>query len=197
MKDTRPLAVVRAAELTEPNPQKRWLVEQLWTNAGVGVIGGHPKCGKSWLGLDLALSIASGTKCLDSFAVVKAGPALIYMAEDAASTVKERLLGLCSHRKLRLETLPLFVITETTIRLDVDADQRRLREAVQQIQPKLLLLDPLVRCHRIDENDAGPVSGLLGFLRTLQREYDLAVAVVHHVRKNGPWTTLDFQIRDG
>ena len=39
--------------------------------------------------------------------------------------------------------------------------------------------------HRIDENDAGQVSALLGYLRALQRPHDVAVLVVHHARKNG------------
>ena len=46
------------------------------------------------------------------------------------------------------------------------------------------MLDPLVRLHRIDENHAGDVAELLGYLRTLQRELALSVLLVHHTRKN-------------
>jgi hypothetical protein len=38
--------------------------------------------------------------------------------------------------------------------------------------------------HRINENDAGEVSILLDYLRTLQRQHRLAVTLVHHTRKN-------------
>jgi hypothetical protein len=48
----------------------------------------------------------------------------------------------------------------------------------------MLILDPLVRLHRADENSANDISHLLGFLRQLQREHELAVVVVHHVRKS-------------
>jgi hypothetical protein len=41
-----------------------------------------------------------------------------------------------------------------------------------------------VRLHRIDENSAGEMSALLGALRATQREYPVAIALVHHVRKN-------------
>ena len=47
------------------------------------------------------------------------------------------------------------------------------------------MLNPFVRLHRVDENDAGQVSAVLGYLRTLQRDLDVAVLVVHHARKNG------------
>jgi RecA-family ATPase len=43
----------------------------------------------------------------------------------------------------------------------------------------LLILDPLVRVHAIDENVAGQVAALLGYLRTLQRKTGVAVAVIH------------------
>jgi hypothetical protein len=80
----------------------------------------------------------------------------------------------------------LHVITAPSLRLDLERDQRRLDAAIREIGPRLLLLDPFVRLHRINENDAGEVSGILAFLRELQRAHSLAVVVVHHTRKNGP-----------
>ena len=56
----------------------------------------------------------------------------------------------------------------------------------KRLRPRLLLLDPLVRLHALDENDAGEVAGLLAYIRALQRELDLSVILVHHTRKNGP-----------
>jgi hypothetical protein len=179
-----PLPVVRAADLTEPDAKKRWLVEGLWTR-GVGIIGGLPKSCKSWLGLDLALSVASDTPCLGRFRIHDPGRSLIYMAEDTASVVKERLLGLCRYRELDLARVPIHVITAPTVRLDLERDRRRLAETIRRNRPRLLLLDPLIRCHRLDENDVGQVSGLLAFLRQLQRDHDVSIAVVHHARKNG------------
>lgn len=181
-----PLSVVLAAELPRGSCGAHWLVETLWARAGVGVIGGAPKCCKSWLGLDLAISVASATPCLGRFAVEHPGPVLLHLAEDSSAVVRSRLEGLCLHRGLDLRTLPLHVITAFSLRLDWASDQRRLADAVARLRPRLLLLDPFVRLHRLDENSAGDVSALLGYLRGLQREHDVAVAVVHHARKNGP-----------
>jgi AAA domain len=180
------LPVVRAADLQAPDDERRWLIDSLWARAGVGIVGGAPKCCKSWLGLDMALSVASATPCLGAFPVLESGSVLLYMAEDSTAIVKERLTGLCGHRGLDLATLPIDVITAPTVRLDLDRDQQRLAETVRQHKPRLLLLDPFVRLHRIDENHAGDVSAILAYLRALQREHDLALVVVHHARKNGP-----------
>jgi hypothetical protein len=182
------LPVVRAADLDEPDQTGRWLIDTLWPGAGVGIIGGAPKCCKSWLGLDLAVSVASGTPCLDTFAVAEPGAVLVYMAEDAAPLVKERLTGICRHRGIDLAALPIGVITAPSVRLDLPRDQQRLDQTVRRHAPRLLLLDPFVRLHRVNENQAGDVSAVLGYLRELQRAHDLAVVVVHHARKNGGYT---------
>jgi biotin operon repressor len=51
------------------------------------------------------------------------------------------------------------------------------------INPRRVLLDPLVRLHRLDENSAAAISQLLGFLRDLQRAHDSAIVRVHHASK--------------
>lgn len=178
-----PLTVRRIAEIPENAPARRWLVEDLWGRGAVGIVGGAPKSCKSWLGLDIALSVASGTPCLGRFPVERAGPALVYLAEDAAPMVRERILGICEHRRLDIETLDLHLIDSPSLRLDLRSDRTRLADAVERLGPSLLLLDPLVRLHRADENSSADVSALLGFLRELQRRFDTAVVLVHHMSK--------------
>jgi len=187
-RDPEMLPVVRAADLEERDPAHRWLIHSLWMQHGVGMIGGLPKSHKSWLGLDVAVSVASGTPCLDTFAVSDPGGVLLYMAEDAAPLVKARLLGLCRHRGLDLKALVIHVITAPTLRLDLLPDQHRLAQTVRCLAPRLLILDPFVRLHQANENQAGEVAPILGYLRALQRAHNLAVIVVHHSRKNGSAT---------
>jgi hypothetical protein len=170
---------------SEDNSQ-RWLVEQLWGASSVGVIGGAPKCSKTWLGLDLALSVATGTPCLGKYAVPEPGPVLMYLAEDALPLVRERVAGMARHRGLLLQSVEMHVITAPTLRLDLDPHRTRLFETAKRLRPRLLLLDPLVRLHGIDENHAGEVAELLGYIRSLQRRLDLSVVLVHHTRKNAP-----------
>lgn len=185
MNRENPLPVVHPAQLDDTSCARRWLIDSLWAASGVGILGGAPKCGKSWLALDMALSVATETPCLDRFAVCEPGAVLLYMAEDSPAHVKARLLGLCTHRGLDLESAPIHLITAPTLRLDLQRDQDRLRDTIDALRPRLMVLDPFVRLHRIDENNAGEVSQLLAYLRSLQRHYDLAICVVHHARKNG------------
>ena len=86
---------------------------------------------------------------------------------------------------LALADLDIQVITAPILRLDLDADRRNLADTVARLLPRLLILDPFVRLHRIDENASGEVAPLLAFLRELQRRHGTAVLVVHHARKGG------------
>ncbi|MBN2193887.1 MAG: AAA family ATPase [Polyangiaceae bacterium] len=160
-----------------------WRVDQIWGD-GVGILGGPPKSTKSWCGLDLAVSLASATPFLGRFAALDPGPTLVYLAEDALSQVRARIAGICLHRRLDLSALDLHVITAPAVRLDQTADQSRLVATLDRLRPKLLLLDPLVRLHRLDENSSADISALLGYLRELQRRFDVAIVVVHHMRKS-------------
>src|SRR5262245_65145 len=90
-----PLPTVRAADLRESATANRWLVEGLWTRAAVGFIGGVPKLGKTWLGLDLAVSVASGTDCLGPYPVSDPGDTLVYLAEDHPAEVRQRIACIC------------------------------------------------------------------------------------------------------
>ena len=177
------LPVLRAGAIAAEPPADHWLIRSLWGRAAVGIIGGAPKCCKSWLGLDMAISVASGTPALGRFAVDAPGPALVFLAEDALPTVRGRIDAICQHRRLDIAALDLHVITAPALRLDLPRDQQLLAATVAQIRPRLLLLDPLVRLHRLDENSASEISGLLGFLRELQRAADVAIVLVHHASK--------------
>ena len=88
------LPVQRASQLECNGPQTRWLVEDLWTDQAVGILGGEPKCCKSFLALDVAVSVASGAACLRQFPVHRRGPVLLFPAEDSLAVVRQRLAGL-------------------------------------------------------------------------------------------------------
>jgi AAA domain len=179
----RPLPVAPAWRLAEEAPELRWLITQLWSQHAVGIVGGEPKCCKSFLALDLAVAVAGGVPCLRRFKVPDPGRVLLYAAEDAHPIVRRRLEGIATAAGVDLRDLDIQVITAPTLRLDLVADRLALQEVVARLQPRLLILDPFVRLHRIDENASGEVAPLLAYLRELQRRYALAVLVVHHAKK--------------
>ena len=123
----------RPAELAEQPQERRWLVEQLWSEQAVGI--GEPKCGKSFLGL--AVAVATGTPCLRRFSAAS-GRVLLFAAEDAAHIVRERGIAQAAGTyNLDIDVVP-------AVRLDLADDRQRL--TVRRVRPRLL--GPLVRLHR-------------------------------------------------
>ena len=179
-----PLPVQRASQLSTAGPQTQWLVEGLWSDQAVGILGGEPKCYKSFLALDVAVSVASGTACLRQFPVRRTGKVLLFPAEDSLAIVRQRLEGIATMAQVDFPSLLVEVITAPSLRLDTATDRQRLADTIQTLQPILLVLDPLIRLHRIDENDATQVAALLSYLRELQRRFQVAILLVHHARKD-------------
>lgn len=180
-----PLPVQRADELSPAPTQLPWLIQDLWTDEAVGILGGEPKCCKSFLALDVALAVASGAACLRQFAVRRTGPVLFFPAEDSLSIVRRRLDGIAAAAHVSLAQLPLHIITAPALRLDLALDRQRLSLTVEAFRPVLLVLDPFIRLHQRDENEASQIAPLLGYLRQLQRQFHVAVLLVHHAKKDG------------
>jgi hypothetical protein len=72
-----------------------WLIPGLLTEGSVGFTAGEPKTRKSWIGLDLAFSVALAgagihAKFLNHFTVLDGGPVLYLILEDALPVAKSR-----------------------------------------------------------------------------------------------------------
>ena len=124
------LPVEPAWRLAERDEEHRWLVAGLWSEQAVGIVGGEPKCCKSFLALDLAVSVAAGTPCLRRFAVPEPGRVLLYAAEDALHIVDAASTASAPPPASTLADLDIQVITAPTLRLDLEADRSSLAETV-------------------------------------------------------------------
>lgn len=82
--------------LTLDLPPVRWVIEGLLP-AGLSVIGGKPKVGKSWLALQLGLAVVRGEPFL-GFSVAK-GQALYLALEDSNQRLQSRLQRLLDKKR--------------------------------------------------------------------------------------------------
>lgn len=179
------LPYLKATELEDKAREASWLIDGLWGEEAVGILGGEPKCCKSFLSLDMAVAISSGQPCLGRYRVANPGSVLLYAAEDSPRIVKNRLIGVAAARGVSLAACDIQVITSERLRLDQQSDIDALNETVAALRPRLLILDPFVRLHRIDENSSSEVAVILGNLRQMQKRYKTSILVVHHAKKSG------------
>lgn len=186
----------------------RWLVENIWTASSHGIIGGEPKTSKTTLALALSLAVASGRPFLGEHAVGVQGPVLMVQEENAPWMMQDRLrklaamYGLVSREDVRVSRAPSGGLGKTSVELELPADvplkllnnygfdlsieeHRDMLEAeVAALRPALVVLDPLYLIFgQGDENKSSDIRPYLKWLLALRYEYNTAVAVVHHFRK--------------
>jgi hypothetical protein len=178
------IKVKKVSELEQVSEGNKWLVEGLWLTEGIGILAAQPKTGKSWLGLDIALSVATGTPCLGKYEVKNAHKVLFFNAEDTEAIQRDRFELIKKSRGADLDLSNLNVMTaENGIRLDTVEGIESLRAVVEEFRPALMILDPFVRMHQVSESDSTAIAKILGELRKIKNDFNCGVLLVHHSTK--------------
>ena len=187
----------------------QWLVRDVLTQGAVGFIAGQPKSFKSWCALDLALSVSSGQPFLGHFPVELPGPVLYIQEEDSGPMVKRRLNKIWPGKigdKLSVEhdgihwlpgedvdELPpinstigaSFIVSDPGWQVWLD---EILELGVDDKPYHLIVLDPLMMiAGEVEEHKAQIMTQkIFKPLKTLARKHQVAVQVVHHMKKSDP-----------
>lgn len=179
---------IRARDLFSMTfPATPWLVQGLITEKGVAAVLAEPKSTKTWLALELALSVASGTAALGKYGCPKAIPTAYFFAEDQAQAVKVRLAALSAGRGMRPEDLTSNLHIQPrgqTLDILKDEDVARIIASCRAIGGiGLLVLDPLRDIQTGKENDSDDMSAVFKRLKLIGTLLDCTVLVVHHAKR--------------
>lgn len=190
-----------------------WLVEGVLTEGACGFIAGEPKTWKSWVGYDLALSVATGADFLGHFPVRNPGPVLYIQEEDPPPVLKTRGAKIWTGKtidkfELGTDGNGLFWLPpaqETKFDPDIDgyvqqgvvisddAWQMWLDETIEEgmklgkkTEPyRLMIIDTLMMtAGEVDENRAQEMTTkIFRPLKVISRKHNIAVIVIHHLNK--------------
>jgi hypothetical protein len=203
----RPSLMSMAEAFKDIKPPK-WLIEGCLTEGAVGFIAGQPKSYKSWCGLDMALSVSTGSDFLDYFRVLEPGPVLYIQEEDPVITLKDRAMKIWRGKrvdKLKMEGKSLVwepskgdttdfdpaiavyikqgvTISEESWQIWLD---EQLAEGFNGKPYKLVIIDTLMRtAGAVDENRAVEMmTKVFKPLSLLGAKHKISIQVVHHMRK--------------
>ena len=168
---------------TEYKPQK-WAVHPILP-AGLCILAGRPKSGKSILALNIAVAVAHGSSALRRDDLrVEAGSVLYCALEDSYPRLQARLASMLEHLQL-----------PTSSRLDLTVNLNRLPAGLVQIQqwldskadPRLVVIDVFARVK--DPSKTGGTLydveyASLGQLQQFAQQAEIALILVHHTRKS-------------
>jgi AAA domain len=179
-----------AAELMAANfPPPRWAVPDLLVE-GATVLAGAPKAGKSWLALNLAVSVATGGPALGQIEV-DPGPALYLALEDTPRRLQDRLGKILRGQTPAPETLTISIECPP---LSAGGTERLADWLTNHPDARLVVIDVLARMRgpRLrDDSIYAADYALATEIKKIADEYHVAILVVHHTRKAGAEDWID------
>jgi len=187
----------------------RYIIDRILTEGSCGFIAGEPKCYKSWVGLDMALSVSTGAPFLGTFRIENPGPVLYIQEEDPPPTIKSRSGKIWSSKATdKLELVPdsndiLWLPPEREGEFDpqvnayiqqgvVVSDEawqlwldETLTKGMDGEAYKLVIIDTLMMtAGDVEETRAQEMTTkIFKPLKVLARKHNVALQVIHHMGK--------------
>lgn len=181
------LALEEVLERVDKAGPPTWLIEGFWPGDAYGVLGAEDKAGKTWAGVDLAVSVASGTPWLGRFACPTPGPATLFLGEGGERNFLRRLEAVCTSRELPLvDLIGEMRICFSVPRLRDKGHLAEIEAELEQHPSRLVVIDPLylaaAGAHGSDLYEMGDV---LGGVQSLAQSAGAALVLTTHWNKTG------------
>lgn len=142
---------------------------------GLFVLAGAPKVGKSWLALDMCLSIAKGEKVLGKETLC--GHAVYLSLEDSLIRLQNRLYELTDEPSDNLN----FAIMAESISNGLPEQIEYCRKRFDDL--KIVFIDTLQMVRNESESSYSSDYKELSVLKSLADKLGIAIVLVHHTRK--------------
>lgn len=180
-----------------PPPAPDWVVQGL-EPGNVGVLSAAGGTGKSMLCLSLSLAVASAASLFGRWAVSdQPGDVLYLYAEDSGPVMHRRIHAMAQIASISddvADRMHFVGVRGGTPKLMIQGNQGIADTQSDVIQalidllmtysnPRLLILDPLVKFHALEENSNGQMNQLLDLVTKLSDAVGVATILTHHVSK--------------
>ncbi len=142
---------------------------------GLYILAGAPKVGKSWLSLDMCLSIAKGEKVLGQ--ETSKGTVLYLCLEDSFERIQKRLYELTDEPTDNLH----FAVMADTIGNGLEEQIEKFKSV--HIDLKIVFIDTLQKIRNEIDSNYGSDYKELSVLKSIADKLEISILLVHHTRK--------------
>lgn len=171
------------------NVQTSWLIKDFMPLSSCGLFVSNPEMGKTWIMLDLALSVVTGRQFLNSVLPESTGEVWYIQQEDAFPQLLKRLRQLL-HCKIYDEDdgivvelpnfdIPLRFYTDKQFNFKNEDVIDSFTEKCLLNKPKIVLIDPMYAIGRIDDYFASTAQKMIVF-KQIRDEVKTGFFVAHH-----------------
>jgi DNA polymerase I-like protein with 3'-5' exonuclease and polymerase domains len=173
-------------------PPRQWLYGRQLCRRFLSSLVAPGDVGKTTKRLTQAIELATGRELL-GHRIYQRSRVLVISLEDDRDELWRRLLAICKHHGIDPVGLKgwLFCRDLNSVKLVEEVDSERqlgmlypmLCKAIERRQPDLVILDPFVKLHALDENKNPDMDFVCSQLIKLAQEYNIAVDSPAHTRK--------------
>jgi RecA-family ATPase len=185
-------------------PKREWVYGYDYIKKYISVTASAGGIGKTSAIIVEAIAIATG-KPLLGVNVKEQTNVWIINLEDPISEMQMRTIAAMQHYNIKPEEIKgrLFMDGEDTMQITLAAESRdglitnddllaHITRKVKENNIGVIILDPFVSAHLVNENNNGSIQAVVAMLRKLARDTNSSVQLVHHIRKgNGDDATID------
>lgn len=170
------LGLVSLHDASRKVASREWLVDGVIERGSFFGLIGAAEAGKTFVAVDLAAGVASGTSWM-GMNVARAGT-VVYITAEASSSVVRRLGAWGHHTGQDIGSNVLIpsgsaVLTETS---------EQVFEELIEARPDLIIIDTWTRATPgMNENSADQVSEVIRSLDLVRHKTGAAVGVIHHI----------------
>lgn len=158
-----------------------FLVDGMFLDSNINLIGAESGAYKTTLALHVAVGVATGTDVL-GHEVKRTGSVLVVSEEDDAGTLDNRVRALAAGAGVE-ETPNIGFLALEGFGLSDEKHHEDLKQAVADLDPRLIVFDPIAYMFDGDENSNTDWRGPLNALRSLLGDDGPAILIVHHAGK--------------
>lgn len=176
-------AAMSPSQLLAWDKEVEWIVPGMIPKQASCILGGMQGLGKTWLLLDLARAVASGTPWLGIFPVQQ-GSVLYIDEESAPQLMRYRLRKLlASYPGIDPGKLPIAFRIGAGLNLSQPESRGQLMKELRDNIPSLVIVDSLVRVHGVEENNAAELRDTFAEVKKMVDEFGFSFVFADHVNK--------------
>ena len=165
-------------------PPLEWAIDRILPVGGMLIVSGPAKSGKSLLVNDMSILLTGVPgKFMDLFEIKKTGTVVYCQAELSKGSLDWRLSLIASSRDADWRKIPLQFLNRS---FDLTSPKHiyAIANGLKKVKADYLIIDPLARFHRGDENKQRDMSSVLSNVERISHETGvLGTIIVHHFGK--------------
>ncbi len=172
-------------------PPVGFLASPVWPSDAYGILAAQQKAGKTWATLDLALSVTSGGKWLDTYPIQRTGTVLVCLGEGGERKMLRRLRAIAAWKGLRAEEQAVHALFRVP-HLSSATQLEQLAVDLADHRPVLVIVDPLYLAARgAKGSDLYAMGAALEGIQHLCQQAGAALVIAHHWNKTGEGAGAD------